>query len=466
MGSFGATLLSISIVVVPSFLKVRAAEATPFQPARTRAVAANPSPDIPEYAHPLEDLSKSVGWDAVKGVDWLDVGINSRLRYENRENDYSSPRLISDDAFYNQTLVYLGVREVIDPLRLAGEFQDARRALTDRPPSASEQDHTDALQAHADLYFKEAMGGQSLDLTAGRMTLDLVDRRLVSRTRFNNVINSFDGFRVRLGDERKPWEVNVIAVSPVERNVNEFDERLNNIWMYGVTGAWRSASPAFQFEPFWLYLDQNAERTAPLERTLNTFGFHAFGLWNARTWDYDVSLVGQIGETRGLPQRAWAAHAEVGYTWRVPWRPRVAVWLNYASGDHDPGDGVQQRFDPLFGATFAFYGYSGYFNWQNIVEPSIRFSAQPTEKLRTEIIYRGYALASAKDAWVRGLRIDPSGTSGSFIGQELDVRVAYPIWRFFEVEVVYAHFFPGEFVANTGPSPQSNFTYLQGTLRF
>ena len=33
---------------------------------------------------------------------------------------------------------------------------------TDRPPSASEQDHTDALQAHADLYFKEAMGGQSL----------------------------------------------------------------------------------------------------------------------------------------------------------------------------------------------------------------------------------------------------------------------------------------------------------------
>ena len=74
-----------------------------------------------------------------------------------------------------------------------------------------------------------------------------------------------------------------------------------------------SASPAFQFEPFWLYLDQNAERTAPLERTLNTFGFHAFGLWNARTWDYDVSLVGADRETRGLPQRAWAAHAEVGY---------------------------------------------------------------------------------------------------------------------------------------------------------
>ena len=90
------------------------------------------------------------------------------------------------------------------------------------------------------------------------------------------------------------------------------------------------------------------------------------------------------------------------------------MWLNYASGDHDPGDGVQQRFDPLFGATFAFYGYSGYFNWQNIVEPSIRFSAQPTEKLRTEIIYRGYALASAKDAWVRGLgliRREPAAAS-------------------------------------------------------
>ena len=87
--------------------------------------------------------------------------------------------------------------------------------------------------------------------------------------------------------------------------------------------------------------------------------------------------------------------------------------MNYASGDRDPTDGVQQRFDPMFGANFAFYGYSGYFSWQNLMDPAVRFSVQPTERLRAELIYRSYWLASDKDAWVRGLRIDPTGNSGA-----------------------------------------------------
>ena len=67
---------------------------------------------------------------------------------------------------------------------------------------------------------------------------------------------------------------------------------------------------------------------------------------------------------------------------------------------------------------------------------------------------------------MRGLRVNPKGTSGSFVGQELDLRVSYPLWRWLDTEVVYAHFFPGAFVANTGPDPGSDFTYFQATLRF
>ncbi len=55
----------------------------------------------------------------------------------------------------------------------------------------------------------------------------------------------------------------------------------------------------------------------------------------------------------------------------------------------------------------------------------MRFSAQPTDRLRAELIFRAFRLASDREAWVRGLRVDPRGTSGSFVGQELDVRVSY-----------------------------------------
>lgn len=460
--SLGILAVGVTVWVAES-TQVHSAD---FRPVTTRAVGANRVSDRPDYARLLSETARTNGWTAIESVDWLDVGVQSRFRYEIRENDYRTPGLLSDDALFNQSLVYLGVHDVLDPLRVAGEFMDSRRMLSDRVSVPNEENYREVLQAHVDLHFEDVTPGQPLTAMVGRMTFDAVDRRLIARNRFRNVINAFDGFRVRWGEDKKPWELDAFVVRPVERSVEYFDESYNSSWLYGVTGYYRAASPGIELEPYWLLLDQNARQGIPLERYLNTFGLHAFGRWDDDHWDYDVSLAGQVGETRGLPQRAWAAHAETGYSWKVPWKPRLALWINYATGDQDPTDDTQQRFDPLFGATFAFYGYSGYFSWQNTINPSIRFSVQPTERLRAEAIFRANWLASDKDAWVRGLRIDPTGNSGSFVGQEIDLRLAYPVWRWMELELVYAHFFPGEFVAETGPDPGSDFIYLQTVLRF
>ncbi|NDH69672.1 MAG: hypothetical protein EBY22_17605, partial [Gammaproteobacteria bacterium] len=37
------------------------------------------------------------------------------------------------------------------------------------------------------------------------MAFDAVDRRLITRNRNRNTTNTFDGFRLRLGDETLPW---------------------------------------------------------------------------------------------------------------------------------------------------------------------------------------------------------------------------------------------------------------------
>ena len=97
--------------------------------------------------------------------------------------------------------------------------------------------------------------------------------------------------------------------------------------------------------------------------------------------------------------------------------------------------------------------------WQNMINPAF----QPAKKSEMR---KCTWLASSTDAWVRGLRRDTTGTSGDFVGQELDARLVLQVAKNFDIDLAYAHFFPGEFVASTRPSPPSDFIQIAGTLRF
>lgn len=421
------------------------------KPIVTKAVAANRIASVPDYASAFEEE-----------IEWLDFGIDSRSRFEFRDQDYRTTDLISESVFYQRSLVYLGVHDVLGPLQFATEFEDSRRGLSDRPESSNEANHTELLQAYGELRFDDALGGDPVSLRLGRMAFDAVDRRLISRNRYRNTINSFDGVRVRLGEESSPIEWDAFALRPVDRYVDALDESSEESLLYGVTGYVRTFSPRVVIEPYWLLSDQAAGGG----KQLHTSGVHTYGQIGGSTWDYDLDFAGQWGESGGLDHQAWAAHAEVGHTWDHPWKPRLGAWLNFASGDRDPGDADAGRFDPLYGASFAFYGYTSYFSWQNMINPALRLSFQPMEKLRCEIIHRGIWLASEEDAWVRASRSDPAGASGRYVGQELDLRAAWQATKHLEIEAVYACFFPGGFVDQTGPSPESHFGYLAATLRF
>lgn len=424
-----------------------------FTPVVTRATAANRVAETPDYAHGIKDAG------------WLEAGIESRTRYEARENDYA-PGLISDDVLVTRNLLYLGVREVLDPLRLAFELQDSRRFFSDLPESPNVVDPLEPLQAYVQLYFDDALGKAPLSLSIGRMAFDWTDRRLIARNRNRNTISAFDGVRVRLGDEDAPWEIDAIAVRPVTRSVRNPDRSSDDLMLYGVSGYWRGFSPGIVLEPSWLWLDQREAGTIGAQRNLHTFGLHAFGQWAEGVWDYDLSLAGQLGESRGQTHRAWAGHVEVGRSWKTGWKPRLALWLNYASGDRSAADGSSERFDPLFGASFAMYGYTGYFIWQNTVNPVLRLSFQPAKLLKCELMYRLNWLASGTDAWTRGLRRDATGRSGRFVGQEIDARLVWQVCDSFDIDVSYAHFFPGDFVQATGAAPDMDFVQIAGTLRF
>lgn len=425
-------------------------------PVKTLAASADRVSARPDYAHALAG-----------SLSWVQFGMESRTRYERRWYDYATRDLLSDDALVTRNLLWLGVTERLDPLRLYVEVEDSRRFFSEREKDANVETGLELLQAFAQLHLEDALADLPLDLNIGRMAFDFVDRRLVARNRNRNTINAFDGIRLRLGGDVTRWEVDAFAVQPVERIYDARDQAVENIWLAGMAGHWRGHSPQIILEPYWLWLNQDNDQTMPMRRDLHTLGIHVFGrLGKDEAWDYDVSVAGQWGRAQGGTHRAWAAHVEAGRSFASAWRPRLALWVNYATGDTTPGDGKNQRFDPLFGASYAMYGFSGWFIWRNLVNPTLRLTFQPAARLRCELAHRAYWLDSSTDAWTRGLRRDRTGRSGSYVGQESDARLVWLIRRNLDLDLAYARFWPGGFTQGTGVAPDSHFFQAALTLKF
>lgn len=428
---------------------------------KARATSVTPEGQPPAYVKPVSDY----GFPGSEDLDWLEFGIEQRTRYERRVDDYRRNQE-TDDFFFMRSRGYLGVRDIMDPLRFGFEFQDSRQFGTTPPTSTGDVNEADVLQAFGELYFKDALGdGRPFALRAGRMASDYIDRRLVSRNRWRNTTNAFDGFRLQAGDAASDWQVTLLAMQPVERRTIQRDRTDEERWLYGVIGAWRGW-PDMVIEPYYLVLDSDFKGRGQEDREIHTVGMHLFGVFPETRFDYDVAVAGQFGDVGDKAHRAMAFHAQLGYTFDHAWKPRVAAFVSYASGDQDPNDGKNERFDSLFGSSHSFYGYSDLFLWQNLINPAVHVKVSPLEKLTVEAFYRLYYLASRKDAFIRaGLR-DSTGESGRFIGQEIDMRMAYQLLEQLEIEVGYAYFMPGSFVERTGSPDDSDLFYVQTVFRF
>lgn len=425
----------------------------------------------PSYVLTLDKLAAEYGWEGFEEYDWLELGFEHRSRFERGDSFYRRDAKL-DDRPLMRTRGFVGVRDVLDPLRFGFEFQDARRFQDNLEPNSRDTDETDILQAFAELYLGELMNrAPPLRLRVGRMSADLIDRRLVARNRFRNTTNSFDGVLLQLDHPDWPWGAALFATQPVNRYRTARDESDDDRRFYGLVGYWREKSPDLILEPYYFALDQeehvDSDGADQPDRELHTIGAHGFGLIGESGFDYDFDVALQFGRDDDRDHGAYASHAELGYTFDHDWTPRLAAWLNYASGDDDPYDSKSKRFDNLFGASHTMYGYSGLFTWENMINPTVAISARPMPKVFAEVFYRWFWLASDQDSFERGGLQDPTGESGDFIGQEVDLHLRVRLSRRTEFDMGYSHFVPGNFVRNTGEAgSDSDFFYVQMILRF
>ena len=127
---------------------------------------------------------------------------------------------------------------------------------------------------------------------------------------------------------------------------------------------------------------------------------------------------------------AYFQHAELGYTFDLPWTPVIRFEYDYASGDKDPNDNHNGRFDPLFStytASFTAAGIWTLFKRSNINSPGYLVSVEPAKNVRASFVQRLWWLAQAKDEFQGANLQDPTGRAGTYLGSEFDLRLAWAV---------------------------------------
>ncbi|MBF4989146.1 alginate export family protein [Methylophilus sp. 14] len=444
-------------------------------------------------------------YDSFADIDWLDIGFEYRARYEHRDNDFRRAQENIDDPLLLRSRAYLGLKNILDPFRFAVEVQDSRRNHSDytRSNDTRDVDKADVLQAYLELYYKDSIFGKD-DLgnsrpfwvRGGRLAWESLDRRLIARNEWRNTTNTFQGVRANIGEKKNDWQLEAFAVQPVQRFTDKLDEVDHSQNFYGVIGDWRRWSEYVTIQPYYFLLKQNGDKVeydtngnlysdrsvytaaqqnqATIDREIHTGGVRVFGVVPGTQWDYDANYAKQWGHQqrfisnaigyRNVDHDAFAYNAEVGYSFKHPWKPRVSASYGVASGDKTTASGNDfsdnGRFDRLFGFARP-WSNNDYIQMENIRASKVRLEFDPQvpylNNVKVDTGFSWYRLDDPTDRWNAGANLrDRTGKSGSDLGKEFDLRVRFPLNQYASLNLGYAHFWAGDFVKNAVSANATN----------
>jgi hypothetical protein len=431
--------------------------------------------------------------DALGLPSWLNLSIEHRTRYEVLDGQFRAGASGGDQQIPLQTCVFLEAN--FQPFRIGVEFLDAREYGADDGSTLNNThvNEADFLQIYGAWSDEDVLGtGLGMEVKAGRQTLNLGSRRLVARNVFRNTVNAFTGVTFRLrGDEGK-WQLRAFATQPVERlpndqadlldGVHDFDEEEYRTYFSGLFFEASDLIWGINGEAYLFHLhEEDRPSGATANRRLFTPGVRVYRKPSKGRWDMQVETVAQVGESRAttgrndrrdLSHEAWYQHADLGYTFDVPWSPRFMIQYDYATGDENPNDGKNQRFDTLYGARrfeFGPTGIFGAFARSNINSPGYRLFVNPRSDVSAFVSHRMFWLASDKDQWTPARLQDRTGRSGDFIGHLVEVSVRWDALSDVSFESGWARLIKGEFAkdAPNAPDPEDvDYFYVQTLLRF
>jgi len=338
---------------------------------------------------------------------------------------------------------------------------------TERETGAAptDEDVLDLAQGYLDL--STPLGGGRATLRAGRQEMSFGSSRLVSVRESPNIRRSFDGARAFWGSPA--LRVDAFAVRPVRLSRDAFDdqsETREGLWgVYGTGPV--GLLPGLSADLYYLGLQrdravfaQGAER-----EDRHTLGTRLFGA--AAGWDWDVELAGQLGSFGPDRILAWTVATDIGFTFAAaPWRPRLGLKADIASGDGDASD------DRL-GTFNALYPKVPYFSEAGLVAPANVMDLQPSLTVRPHDsveLFAGWNVLwrhRTEDAFYAPPLSPVDGTVGGdrFIGHQAQLSASWTVMPGVELKAWYVHFFAGSTIAQAG-GKDVDYLALSAAFRF
>lgn len=440
-----------------------------------------------KYEKPIWNLH-----DALNLPKWLSVSVEQRTRYETMDGRLNANAKGGDQQIALQTDAFLEAR--FNHFRIGGEFLDARQLGADSGSGVNNThvDEADFIQGYFAWADQNAFySGLGTEVIAGRQSLNFGSRRLIARNAMRNTINSFDGLRLRVLDYGN-WQFNAFATMPVNRyptnattilnGDHDFDTADGKIWFSGGFLEMYNVAFGINAEAYLYHLDEgDSAKSQTKNRRYFTPGMRFYLKPAKGQFDFQSESIGQIGTVRAtaaatdgkdLDHEAWYQHVDVGYTFDMAWKPRFAVEYDYASGDKNPTDGNDERFDTLYGARrfeFGATGIYGAFARSNINAPGYRVGFTPHSDVQVGLSHRFYWLAESKDSWTSAGLQDKTGKTDDYIGHQIELTTRWDVNSSLNFETGWAHLLKGEFAKNAPKAPDTqdvDYFYVQSMLRF
>lgn len=441
---------------------------------------------------PLAGAESAPPWRLSSALDlpnWLEISGEQRSRYETLDGQFRAGFTGSDQAVALRTSLLTQFKAA--PGRLVIEAMDSRHYLSDEgsPIDTTMVNAVDLLQAHARWDAGPLFLGGTNTVRLGRETVDLGMRRLVARNAFRNTINSFTGADW-LWQPDRGGSVRAFYFLPVKRLPDDAASLLENeiaadtqsfdTQFWGLYSELPKLPGGVRAEAYYLRLQEEA-LTDTRRRHLHTPGLRVFLPAKPGHWDFEVEGTYQLGSSKArtglaepvLDHEAHHLHAGLGYTFAAAWQPRVGVRYDHASGDADPTDRENGRFDTLYGARRFDFGPTGLYGAAaraNLESPEYSLTLRPTKPVEVSLSHRFLWLSSARDAWTSAGVRDASGRSGSEIGHQLELRLRWDLLPGnLRLDTGYTHLFAGRFLElapNSTRQGDVNYAYFELTLMF
>lgn len=400
---------------------------------------------------------------------WLSLGGQVRERVEIWDDfNFGGANVESSDHFSLTRIRAHADLHVTDYLRLFYEHKSSFATDRELPGGLTTLYVDDAAvqNGFVDINIPISEDGKIV-LRGGRQELSFGKQRLVSPLDWSNTRRTFDGGRVIV--EMAGWRVDAFQVRPVAYRKHSYNREDHTQDFYGVYLTSPEVAGELRMDLYWLYIERNARTyngtTGNEER--HTIGTRLFGALGGGV-DFDLEGAYQFGEVGHSPVDAYMLATQIGYGMGEDLNTRFHVGFDISSGDHRPG-GAVQTFSHLFPLSHAYNGYIDALGRQNVIDYSTGAKAELAPGVVLKMDHHMFWRTNTDDGMYNaGGALSRNGnTSDSHeIGQETDVTVIYKMDRHAKFLLGYSHFYPGEFIRESGSDHGIDFTYASVEFTF